>query len=74
VPKTGQRLGILEKKWGTKRNPRIGRRGSRQLRAVHAFPRLSDLGHQLKSAGRRGDYLHLTVTWVGFLSQEQHPY
>jgi hypothetical protein len=34
----------------------------------------SDLGHQLKSAGRRGYYLHLTVTWVRFPSQEQHPY
>jgi hypothetical protein len=34
----------------------------------------SDLGHQLKSAGRRCDYLHLTVTWVRFFPQEQHPY
>ena len=35
---------------------------------------LSDLGHQLKSAGRRRHYLYLTVTWVRFLPQEQHPY
>ena len=40
----------------------------------NSFPHSSDLGHQLKSAGRRCDYLHLTVTWVRFLSQEQHPY
>jgi hypothetical protein len=34
----------------------------------------SDLGHQLKSAGRCRYYLHLTVPWVRFLSQEQHAY
>jgi hypothetical protein len=38
-----------------------------------AFPHSSDLGQQLKSAGRRRYYLHLTVTWVRFFSQEQHP-
>jgi hypothetical protein len=38
------------------------------------FARSSDLGHQLKSAGCRCYYLHLTVTRVRFLLQEQHPY
>ena len=34
----------------------------------------SDLGHQLKSGGRCRYNLHLTVTWVWFFPQEQHPY
>jgi hypothetical protein len=30
--------------------------------------RLSDLSHELKSAGRCHNYLHLTVPWIRFFS------